>query len=139
MRSDRTRDVLLRASTEFEDFVKATESSLTKLGIAHTRNRTQNLVEFEIDSPVYFRIVIESRSDPVIHNNPILPSISKAKGSNVDLRFGLDANEEETLEATRAAGSVMREVVSMLGKEPWSDLGYRQSGREKKKWLKFLH
>ena len=131
--------MLLRASIEFDDLVSATESSLKKLGMTYTLNGTQNLAEFEVYSQFYFRIVIESRSDPVIHSNPILPSISKAKGCNVDLRFSLDANEEEILEATRAAASVLREVVSMLGKEPWSDLGYRESGREKKKWLKFLH
>ena len=131
--------MLLRASTEFNDLVRATEGSLKKLGMTYTRNGTQSIAEFEVDAQVYFRIVIESRSDPVIHNNPILPSISKAKGCNVDMRFGLDADEEETLEATRAAASVIRELVPMLNKEPWADLGYRESGREKRKWSKFLH
>ena len=132
--------MLLRASTEFDDLVGATESSLKKIGIKYLRNRTQNLTEFEIDSPTYFRIVIESRTDPVLHNNPILPSrISKAKGCIIDIRLGSEENGEENLKATMGlVGSIMKEVVSHLTRNPWSEFGFMESERERKKWSKLI-
>ena len=128
--------MLLRASSEFDDLVKAVEGSLDKLGITHIHNGTQNIAEFEIESPNYFRIVIESRSDPVISNNPILPSrITKAKGCNVDVRF--DA-QEANVDAVRVVGNVLREAVSILGMKPWSGFGFMESERERRKWTKLI-
>ena len=132
--------MLLRASNEFGELSRAMESSLDKAGIKYIRNGTRNLAEYEIESPVYLRIVIESRSDPVIHNNPILPpKVTVAKGCNVDLRFSFDASRDEMERATELASSILRETISSLGrKKPWEGLGFMESDREKKKWMNLI-
>jgi hypothetical protein len=130
--------VYLRASTEFAELVGTTEAALKKLGLEYTKNGTDKLWEFEIYSPAYFRIVVEPRSDARVHNNPILPSISRAKGSTLEIRAGLDSDEEERAKISAMVKEIGREIVASLDKKPWHDLGFRESGQEKRKWISLI-
>lgn len=123
----------LKTSVEFEDLVKTFEKALGEQGLEFVHNRTSQLVEFEISSPSYLRIVIETRKDPEVHNF-ILPSLTQAKGCTIEIRFALEATENEEKEGRVVASRILNRVHSFLGRDPWSGLRFREVNREKKKW-----
>ncbi|MHB8567793.1 MAG: hypothetical protein ACYC7D_11160 [Nitrososphaerales archaeon] len=128
----------LKASSSFIELVTAAESSLNKLEYRFIRNESSELVEFEITAPAYFRVVIEPRKDPEVHNF-ILPSIKKASGSTVDLRFALDAGEHDLKVSNEIALRFLQRLVDSLSTKPWEGLRMRESGRERKRWKSALN
>ncbi len=127
----------LKASQPFEKVIEATEASLASLKIEFLRNESTELVEYEINSPAYFRVVVEPRKDAEVHNF-ILPSIKRATGTTIELRFGLDSTREELQQASKHATLFLRTLVASLGAPPWEGLRMREAGREKKRWKEAL-
>ncbi|MDG6998043.1 MAG: hypothetical protein JRN15_02900 [Nitrososphaerota archaeon] len=121
----------LRASNDFSEIVSAAESSLRKLSYEFLRNETKELVEFEVVSPKYFRVVVEKRSDPEVHTF-ILPSVKRMSGTTIDLRF----QESGTIEAVRL---FIRTLLVILPEPPWSGLRFLESRSEKRKWLAIIN
>ncbi len=132
-----TKGAFLKASTDFDALVSEAESSMRELEFDYIQNRTKELVEFEVSSPAYFRLVIETRKDPEVHNF-ILPSISKAKGCTIDIRFDLDSGVQERFEAGQLASKLMRTLVEKLNPKPWDGLRFREAGREHKRWKEII-
>ena len=131
------KGIFLKASNEFDVLAGEAEASLRDLNYTYIRNYTKELVEFEVSSPSYFRLVIETRKDPEVHNF-ILPSISKAKGCTIDIRFDLDSGEEERVHSVEQAARLMRSLVEGLKPKPWEGLRFREAGREKKRWKELI-
>ncbi len=127
----------LKASTDFKVLLSIAQESLAELGFSFIVNKTERLVEFEVSTPAYFRVVIERRSDPQIRNVMMIipPSISSAKGSTIEVRFGLDENPSSLSVAESSARSFLRSLVAKLPAKPWQGLGFRETRREKKLWI----
>ncbi len=134
MESDR---LLLTASAEFDLLSRNAEACLNEGGFLFIQNRTKDLVEFEIQKPVYFRVVIQRRKDPDV-GNFIMPSIKAAKGSFLDIWFSPDQDEFRNGEASRYAKQFLQSLASSLPAPPWEGLKYRESGKVKKKWKDVL-
>lgn len=92
------------------------------------RNQTKDLVEFEIITPKYFRVVVEKRNDPEVHTF-ILPSVKSGKGTTIDLRFEQSESDKARL--------FLRTLIGLLSASPWSGLRMLESRNEKRKWLEF--
>ena len=128
---------LLTASSDFLSLSNAVESCLEMQGFLFIQNRTNDLVEFEIEKPAYFRIEIQRRKDADVRNF-IMPSIKAAKGSFLDVWFSRDQDNSSTEEAIICARQFLRSLVSSLPVAPWEGLKFRESGRAKKKWKDVL-
>jgi len=127
--------IFLTASTDFALTASSAETALRKDGFDFTQNRTKDLVEFEIEKPVYFRIVIQRRTDPEV-GNFLLPSIKAAKGCHIDIWLSTDlanGNNEDS-----CAKRFLRSLVQSLPTPPWEGLKFRESGKAKKKWKSLL-
>jgi hypothetical protein len=124
---------LLKASTDYNTLVSASEESLRKMEVEFIKNGHQTLTEFETTGPAYFRIVIEPNKLPKSRNF-FIPSISPPKGSTLDIHFQLDGTDEDFSEATQLVKGFIRLLVDSLPAKPWSGLGTFESGREEKKW-----
>lgn len=120
----------LRASNGFNIVASSAEKALQSLNFQFLRNMTDNLVELEVVTPEYFRVVIERRTDPVVRSL-ILPSIHEAGGSSIDVRFDQGKSDE----GVKNARLFLKTLVSLLPAPPWTGLRFRESGREKKRWL----
>lgn len=125
--------MLLKASQSPEEIRSATERSLTTLGYSFIRNGTERLCEYEISSPKYFRIVIESRQDPEVHNF-IIPSIRSPTGCTIEIRFGLDASAVEFRNSSLCASNYLQKLSENLSHPPWQGLRQREVGRERRRW-----
>ncbi len=122
----------LRASSDFDSVKSSAEKALKSLNFDFLQNTVRDLVELEVVNPRYFRVVIEKRADPEVQNF-ILPSIKQAKGTSIDVRF--DAGKIPSQEAIADAKQFLRKLVSLLPSPPWAGLKFRESGREKKRWM----
>jgi len=129
----------LKASTDFQLMQTKSEESLKQLGFMFIRNSTVRLVEFEINEPSYFRVVVEKRNDPRVRNIMLIlpPDISSSKGSTVDVRFDLDQDSRKRALAEEHAKNFLKKLLASLPAEPWHGLGFRESRKEKKKWSLF--
>ena len=81
-------------------------------------------------APKYFRVVVERRSDPEVHTF-ILPSVKRASGTTIDLRF----------QETGMVGEIrlfVKTLVGALPKFPWAGLRLMESCKEKRKWLELI-
>ena len=124
---------LLTASAEFSVLTQAAENCLRDEGFAYTQNRTNDLVEYEIERPVYFRIVIHRRNDPDL-GNFLMPSIKASKGTFLDIWFSPDQTASKNREAFLFARQFLKSLVKTLPQPPWEGLKFRESGKAKKKW-----
>ena len=127
----------LKASTEFQLLLDSTEKCLSTLQFEFLQHKTRDVAEFEIVKPHYFRVVLERRKDPEV-SNFILPSIKAAKGTCVDIWLDTDQAQEVKLEAFENAREFLKSLVASLPVEPWIGLRFRESGREKKRWVQIM-
>ncbi len=127
----------LKASTDYPTMVRTSEEALKQLCLLFVKNGHQTLTEYEVTRPAYFRIVIEPNKIPK-SRNLFMPSISAPKGSTLDVRFGLDSDNEEAHQAAENAKEFLRLLVNSLPSKPWIGLGTLESGREEKRWKSFL-
>lgn len=125
--------MLLKASQSLEEISKATERSLSSLDYPFIRNGTERLYEYEISSPAYFRIVIENRKDPEVHNF-IIPSIRAPTGCTIEIRYGLNANATEIKNSSVCAMKYLQKLTENLSQPPWQGLRQREVGRERRRW-----
>ncbi len=128
---------LLKASTDFQTMQSKSEESLRELGFVFIRNNTSRLVEFEINEPSYFRVLVEKRDDPKVRNIMFIlpPQISASKGSIIDVRFDLDQDSQRRSIAETSVRNFLKKLLSSLPSEPWEGLGFRESKKEKQKWV----
>jgi hypothetical protein len=127
--------LFLTASTDFALTASTAETALRKDGFEFMQNKTKDLVEFEIEKPAYFRIVIQRRTDPEV-GNFFLPSIKAARGCHIDIWLSNDlaiGNNEDSLVKV-----FLRSLVQSLPTPPWEGLKFRESGKAKKKWKDLL-
>ncbi len=129
--------IFLTASSDFSLICSKAESSLRKQGLAFIQNKTNDLVEYEVEKPSYFRVVIQRRTDADV-GNFLMPSLKAAKGSFLDLYFSGDQDEFKSREATALAKLFLRDLAASLPEPPWEGLKFRESGRTKKKWKDIL-
>jgi hypothetical protein len=124
--------VFLKSSTDFSILTENTETSLRELNFEFFQNRGRELIEYEITKPTYFRILVEKRKDPEV-GNLLLPSIKTAKGSTMDIWF----DQEESVGSKENAKQFVNSLLPKLPTRPWEGLKFRESGKEKKKWMEF--
>jgi hypothetical protein len=125
---------LLKASNDYKTLTNFAEQSLTKLGFSFIKNGTELLTEFEINDP-YFRVVIEPSKVPRMHKFPVY-SLAASKGSTVEIRFRLNAQDQELKMATEKARHFIQSLIQDLPVKPWVGLG-GFFNREEKKWIDF--
>ena len=130
--NDRHQHYFLRASSEFNDVQSAARKALTGLNFEFLQNKTEDLVELEVVSPRYFRIVIARRTEPEVQSL-IMPSIKQAKGTSIEVRFDVDSGRTD--DSANDAKLFLRTLMPLLPAPPWKGLRFRESGREKKRWL----
>jgi hypothetical protein len=130
--------MLLKASTEYEEIVRAAESSLRELKFEFHRNGTAILAEFEIVHPVYFRVVVEPNKIPKTWNL-IMPMISAPKGTTLEIRHDLDSTTEEVERSMVWVKQFLTILTKALRVEPWKGLGSRESAREEKRWRELIN
>lgn len=123
----------MTASTDFAQLSEVAERCLRDEGFAFIQNRTNSVVEFEVQRPVYFRIVVHRRNDADV-GNFIMPSIKPAKGTFLDVWFSPDQEESRNREAVVYAKQFLRKVAASVPQPPWDGLKFRESGKAKKKW-----
>jgi hypothetical protein len=128
----------LTASTDFASMSSMVESCLEKEGFSFLQNRTNELVEFEIERPVYFRIVVRRRNDAQVTGNLMMPSIRVAKGTFLDVWFPMDQDEVLNEEAMTFARAFLGKLLASLPEDPWRRLGFREANKVKKKWKEIL-
>ena len=129
--------IVLTASAEFELVCEKAESTLRNAGLPFIHNKTKDLMEFEVERPAYFRIVIQRRNDPEV-GNFLMPSLKSARGTFLDVWFSKDHDESHNREAAVFASQFLRSLVSSLPQPPWEGLKFRESGRAKKKWKEVM-
>jgi hypothetical protein len=117
------------------------EEVLRKLGFEFIKNETNRLVEFEVQRPAYFRVVVEMRSDPNARNLMLLipPHISARSGCTLEIRFGIDDSPEGIRNAERSAREFIWHLVTSLPEKPWARLGFRERLVQEKKWRILLN
>jgi hypothetical protein len=113
------------------------ETCLRKEGFQFVQNKTKDLVEFEIEKPTYFRIVIQKRTDPEV-GNFLLPSIKAAKGCFLDVWLSSDFDESDAREVLSYVKLFLRALVTSLPTPPWDGLKFRESGKSKKRWKELV-
>lgn len=126
----------LTASTDFALTASSAETALRKEGFEFIQNRTKDLVEFEIEKPAYFRIVIQRRTDPEV-GNFLLPSIKAARGCHIDVWLSRDLVIGKN-DSDSSVKVFLRSLVQSLPSPPWEGLKFRESGKVKKKWKELL-
>jgi hypothetical protein len=124
---------LLTASAEFSLLVAMAETCLKNQGFDFIQNRTNNVVEYEVERPAYFRIVIHRRNDAQV-GNFLMPSIKAAKGTFLDVWFSPDQDEFSDHDASQFARKFLRSLADSLPQPPWEGLKYGESGKAKRKW-----
>jgi hypothetical protein len=124
--------VFLKASTDFLVLTENTVACLRQLNFEFFQNKGRDLIEYEITKPAYFRVLVEKRKDPEV-GNLLIPSIKTAKGSTIDIWF----DEEESRGSKDYAKQFANSLLPALPDKPWEGLKFRESGKEKKKWLEF--
>jgi len=125
----------LTASTDFALTATSAETVLRKEGFEFVRNGTNDLVEFEIEKPANFRIVVQRRRDPEV-GNFLLPSIKAARGCHIDVWLSNEVNGIN--ESDSYVKLFLRSLVQSLPTPPWEGLKFRESGKAKKKWKELL-
>ena|SRR5579862_2477775 len=125
----------LTASTDFSLMASLTEETLRKEGFRFVLNKTKEVVEFEIEKPAYFRIVVQKRKDPEV-GNFLLPSIKAARGCHVDLWLSIDSVDTDS--SFSNARKFFRSLVQVLPASPWEGLKFRETGKERKRWKELL-
>jgi len=133
----RSDHLALTASADFVSICRVAELCLTNEGLPFIQNKTKDLVEFEVERPAYFRIVIQTRKDPEV-GNIFMPSLKAARGSFIDIWFSPDQDEIHNREAAGFAKQFLRSLASSLPQQPWEGLKFRESGRARKKWKEAL-
>ncbi len=124
---------LLLASEDFKLMCATTESCLRKMGFHFIQNKTKDLMEFEVETPACFRIVIQRRNDPEV-GNFIMPSIKIARGTFLDIWLCGDEDEHRSTECRAYARQFLISLVSLLPEFPWEGLKFQESRRARKKW-----
>lgn len=124
---------MLTASADFATLSSNAESCLRSGGLAFILNKTKDLVEFEIEKPAYFRVVIQKRMDADV-GNFLMPSIKAARGTFLDVWFSSDQDGEQNRLASDLAKQFLKSLVASLPEPPWAGLKFRESGKAKKKW-----
>lgn len=128
---------MLKTTIDQKTLAEKSEECLNKLHFQFIHNKTSSVSEYEILKPQYFRVVIEGRNEVSVHNI-ILPSIDKKKGSTIDVRFDIDS-DEKTIQASKELAKVfLKSLVQNLPDKPWKGLGFREGGKEEKKWKEWL-
>ncbi|MDA4112405.1 MAG: hypothetical protein OK439_07680 [Thaumarchaeota archaeon] len=127
----------LKASTDFLILVDSAEKILSRLQYEFLQHKTRDVVEFEVIKPGYFRVVVERRKDPQV-SNIVLPSIKPAKGTYIDVWLEIDQGEDLRLESLKNARILLKNLVDSLPEEPWKGMRFRESGRERKKWVEII-
>lgn len=127
----------LRASTPFDVMVDSSEKSLQKLRYEYVRNGNEKLAEFEITNPAYFRVTVEPNKLPRVRSPILLPGIESPKGTTVDIRLGLDSDDDPSF-AMQLAIRFVQTLIETLPAKPWLGLGRLESGREQKRWIELL-
>jgi len=125
--------MLLKAAEEYGTITAIAESCLRELPFVYQRNGTNQVTEFEIVRPAYFRVVIEPDRTPKTWNL-FMPSIKAPTGSTVDIRLGLDSTPEETKAASEGVKTFLRALVKGMPVEPWKGLSAQVSSKQEKKW-----
>ncbi|HKW05203.1 MAG TPA: hypothetical protein VJN71_07900 [Nitrososphaerales archaeon] len=128
---------MLKTTIDQNTLAKKSEECLNKLHFQFIHNGTPSVSEYEILKPQYFRVVIEGRSEVSVHNI-ILPSIDKKKGSTIDIRFDIDSDEKTIQLSKEQAKAFLKNLVQNLPDKPWKGLGFREEGKEEKKWKEWL-
>jgi len=126
----------LTTSSDFALTASSAETVLRKEGFEFVQNGTKDLVEFEIEKPAYFRIVIQRRTDPEV-GNFLLPSIKAPRGCHIDVWLSNDEVNGKN-ESNSYARVFLKSLVLALPAPPWEGLKYRESGKAKKKWKELL-
>jgi len=132
-----TQHIHLRASLDISELSSAVESCLSKMNFEFIRNGTRDVSEFEIIKPVYFRVLLERRTDPEVRNM-LIPSIKQSKGCMVDIWFLREHNEAERTQAFQNAKQLLRDLLATLPSPPWEGLRFRESGKERKRWQQLV-
>jgi hypothetical protein len=126
---------ILRSGIDFKLMASFTEQALRRLNFEFLKNGTENLTEFEVTSPRYFRIVIRPDSN-YKGRSLFLPILANSKGSTI--YFGLDDTQLTSIaEFHSAIAQVVKTLVSTLPNDPWDGLK-RDWGREKRRWKSLL-
>jgi hypothetical protein len=124
---------LLTVSAEFDLLANTTVTCLKRQGFSFLQNKGKGLVEFEVERPAYFRVVVHKRNDAEV-GNFLMPSIKSARGTFLDIWFSADRDETHNREARLCARQFLRLLVSSLPVPPWEGLKFREGGKAKKKW-----
>jgi hypothetical protein len=128
---------MLKTTIDQKTLAEKSEECLNKLSFQFIRNGTPSVFEYEILKPQYFRLVIEGRNEVSVHNIT-LPSIDKKKGSTIDVRFDIDSDEKTIQTSKELAKAFLKSLVQSLPDKPWKGLGFRERGKEEKKWKEWL-
>jgi hypothetical protein len=118
--------------------VKSTEESLQKLQFRFAKNGHSKLAEFEVIFPAYFRVVVEPNNMPKSRPVFLIPGIMPPKGTTVDIRYDLDANDEDISLALDRTREFIQTLVEILPTMPWIGLDRQDRSREEKRWKELL-
>ena len=129
--------IFLRASTNFDTMVESAEESIQRLGFEHLRSGNKTIAEFEVKAPIYFRVVVEQNPLPD-ERWLLIPALNRPEGTTLEIRFGIDASEEEQTSGMKYVGQFLRTLVEALPASPWARMGLRRGRGEKKRWNQLM-
>jgi len=107
------------------------------LQLEYVRSGSKTIAEFEIKAPIYFRVVVEQNPLPDVRWL-LIPALDRPEGTTLEIRFGIDASEEERTSGMKYVGQFLRTLVEALPASPWERMGLRRSRGEKKKWNQLM-
>jgi len=129
--------IFLSASTRFDIMVESAQDSIQELQFEYVRSGNNTIAEFEVKAPIYFRVVIEQNPLPD-ERRLLIPALSRPEGTTLEIRFGIDASEEEQTSGMKYIGRFLRTLVDALPASPWAGIGWWRSRREKKRWNQLM-
>jgi hypothetical protein len=128
--------IFFKSSTDYKTTVAAAEKSLQELEFSYIKNHTDSLTEFEMNSPPYFRIVIEPNRSAKVRNFPMY-ELTSSKGVLVGIHFGVDDSREEQRMAGNRAKPFVKSLLQNLPTKPWIGMDGIFSHRIESSWKEF--
>jgi len=117
--------------------VGSVQESIQRLQYEYEESGSGAVAEFEVKAPVYFRVVVEQNPSPD-ERALLIPALDRPEGTTLQVRFGVDASEEEQASGMPYVDRFIRTLVECLPASPWSGMGLRGGYREKKRWNQLI-
>ena len=124
----------LKSGLPFKVMASSAESALEKLGYKFFKNDFGHTVEFGVEKPATFSVLVQKLDDTVYHSALLGGLVSRNTPGRTNLSIVLGG---ESSKSKRHAVLFVIELLAALPREPWKGLGFIESLTAKSLWKRW--